>query len=516
MDYSKKLSRLIRLHDTPSPFYSPNGKQRDYIRRNNILPLYWRHLSEGDGRELKALLNEDVAPQADPAEIEARLAIASILTTGRKLEALFQLRVFPSHQCLKASGRCFGLVVTNSRTKWVLPFGTPRRAALRRKGQSETQLYAENPGSFEAFNWRAGEWVRRYWQMKNVLLHQSGTPLLFEDPEVLTPKIAKLLRSRRSRYFTEPRHAARTLEALERFLCASMTHEPGGDLASAARVTDNTSHISDTAMNYGKTAIGDPHGDDVTEKRQRLSVIGGIQVKGRSIGSAHTPATTDLMSIIEYLLGQLENSPPGSEQFHRSLTQYTTFLVSFGLAHRGEKNQALPSLSAIDPDTGFLSIHDTVRTDKRSHSRMVWVPWVIRDQIRVYESHLRTSLDRFPAKLAAYVTGALDRGELPLFDIRGNDWRRWTTKDVYNTLPIRRRRAAALKLNAGRHWLRSRMLGRCSEETINAFLGHWYLGREPWSFGSTLDPYRYRAELERTLPQLLLDLGFKAVTSNDN
>ena len=351
-------------------------------------------------------------------------------------------------------------------------------------------------------------------------LLEDGAPLFDEDRAMLTSTILTLLRNRRSGHFSEPRHAARTLEALERFLCASLTHEPGGDLASAARVTDNTVHISQTSTSYGGTRIKGLLGDDVSEKRQRLSVIGGIRIPGREIGSVHTPATTTLIAVIDYLHQQLEQSPVGSLQFHLAITQYTTFMVCFGLAHRGEKMQPLPALNAIDPDTGFLNIHDTVRTDKRTHSRMVWVPPVIRDQLQIYESYLQTEFPRFPADLRAHVTELLRRGELPLVNLRERGWCKWATKDVYDTLPVRHQRAGAVKLNAGRHWLRTQMLGYCSEETINAFLGHWYLGREPWSFGSTLDPFRYRADLEKTLPRLLAGLGLKAMgglaTSNDN
>lgn len=66
-------------------------------------------------------------------------------------------------------------------------------------------------------------------------------------------------------------------------------------------------------------------------------------------------------------------------------------------------------------------------------------------------------------------------------------------------------------LNAGRHYLRSRLVGEIGSEALHAFLGHWHLGIEPWSKEAALDPLSYRAELAGSLPKILREAGFAPV-----
>ena len=465
-------------------------------------------------------------------EIEARLAIASILTTGRTLEALMELLVFPCEQSLRASGRCFGLIAAGQRSKWVLPLGTPKRAELRsgeptdagvpKEPWSEAKLYTYKPHLFPTLTLRASDWVQRYWRLKKTRPEQSGTRLLACKPEILVAEIIRLIRGRRSTFRTEPRHASRTLRALERYLCASLTHQPGGDLASAARITDNTLHISETASHYGQTLLHDPDadGDDFEERRQRLSIVGDFEVDGQRLGGGQTPSTAELKIIIARLQHDIELAVRDSDEFHQTYSRYTAFMVCFGLAHRGEKNQLLPSSEGIDRETGFLAIHDTLRTDQETHTRMVWVPPVIRQQISYYESYLHRRAEDFPEQLRTYMAKAFSTCGLPFVVLTEGDGQIIGTRQIYDQIRATAAGNCSLKLNAGRHWLRSAMLGRCSEETINAFLGHWYLGREPWTYGSTFDPLRYRADLQGCLPGLLADLGFRAIPAsgltNDN
>lgn len=59
-----------------------------------------------------------------------------------------------------------------------------------------------------------------------------------------------------------------------------------------------------------------------------------------------------------------------------------------------------------------------------------------------------------------------------------------------------------LRWNFGRHYLRSSLVGKVSVEVINAYLGHWDKGSEPWANGSCLDPVAYVHEIRTALDEL--------------
>ena len=59
-----------------------------------------------------------------------------------------------------------------------------------------------------------------------------------------------------------------------------------------------------------------------------------------------------------------------------------------------------------------------------------------------------------------------------------------------------------LPWNFARHYLRSSLVGKVSVEAINAYLGHWDAGSEPWANGSCLDPVAYGHEIRTALDEL--------------
>jgi hypothetical protein len=52
---------------------------------------------------------------------------------------------------------------------------------------------------------------------------------------------------------------------------------------------------------------------------------------------------------------------------------------------------------------------------------------------------------------------------------------------------------------------------KCPEDIIDAFLGHWDRGREPWASYGVVDPWGYRQKLLQYLEPLLELLGFEPV-----
>ena len=62
-----------------------------------------------------------------------------------------------------------------------------------------------------------------------------------------------------------------------------------------------------------------------------------------------------------------------------------------------------------------------------------------------------------------------------------------------------------LPMNANRHFLRTNLIAdNCPVEVVDAFLGHWEIGQEPWGRFSGLSPIVYREKLEEHLIPLLV------------
>jgi hypothetical protein len=81
------------------------------------------------------------------------------------------------------------------------------------------------------------------------------------------------------------------------------------------------------------------------------------------------------------------------------------------------------------------------------------------------------------------------------------------------TLIGRRLRSVyALPFNSSRHYLRSCLLERqCPLEVINAFMGHFERGEEPWGVFSGFSPLAYRDALMDKLVPLLNEDGWEAL-----
>ncbi|MDR5900127.1 hypothetical protein QC823_14170 [Halomonas vilamensis] len=67
-------------------------------------------------------------------------------------------------------------------------------------------------------------------------------------------------------------------------------------------------------------------------------------------------------------------------------------------------------------------------------------------------------------------------------------------------------------LNINRHFLHTHLKENgCSSEIVDAFMGHWDAGQEPWASYSTLCPQEYRNLLTPIIERLMVRLGWKAL-----
>lgn len=194
-------------------------------------------------------------------------------------------------------------------------------------------------------------------------------------------------------------------------------------------------------------------------------------------------------------------SPQGLIRFHNLYSVYTALCVCFSTGHRRAKTPFI-HFDEWDRLTGFGCIRDKDTADYQ-HSRLVWIPKVCARQLMNYGEHLRNLkliFDSQEKNLQKFPYGAVD-----FFFIDGNrlDIGYKVFADVLATLGY------DFEGHPHRHFLKSELQENgCDTEVLEAFLGHWHTGEEPWVRTSSLHPVDFRAELARWLPSLLHQLDF--------
>ncbi len=198
----------------------------------------------------------------------------------------------------------------------------------------------------------------------------------------------------------------------------------------------------------------------------------------------------------------------GVAPLHNALVTYIAFWILFSTGYRAVTDLIF-RLREIDWETGFLVISDK-DDDHQSNSRIVWLPPQLLEQIAFYIQHLEIVQAKVPP--GSTVWRQIDQlrcapqPDVPLlFLIRENDAISRLTPDTLRgeveqfTLPI----------NVGRHYLRTRLReAGCDAECVNAYLGHWQYGQEPFGTYSTLAPVEMMAEMAPYLESLRREAGW--------
>jgi hypothetical protein len=164
----------------------------------------------------------------------------------------------------------------------------------------------------------------------------------------------------------------------------------------------------------------------------------------------------------------------------------------------------MPSRQAVHVETGFCWIRDKTIGGKPSR-RLVWACEMVREQLRLYDAHL----DRLQSVVSSAAAGAIAeirKGKtLPIFDLADDGGVKVLSESVAIGAAVK---PWGFPKNAGRHWLRAQLVGRCSTETLHALYGHGPVSDGSWDADSALDPAVYRADLARVLDGTLAAIGW--------
>lgn len=197
-------------------------------------------------------------------------------------------------------------------------------------------------------------------------------------------------------------------------------------------------------------------------------------------------------------------------EIHNSLVAYIAFWILFSTGYRAV-NDLIFRLREVDWDTGFLVVSDK-DDETYSNTRIVWLLPQLRDQIKRYVVHLQIMQVKVShhGQLRAHINEILDSPEpnVPLlfFVNELGHAIKLTPHNLREHVP-----EFTLPMNIGRHYLRSTLRSHgCAAEYVNAFLGHWQQGQEPFGRFSSITPFELFNELAPKLELLRKEGGWTA------
>lgn len=241
------------------------------------------------------------------------------------------------------------------------------------------------------------------------------------------------------------------------------------------------------------------------------------------VGSPFRPTIDSVKSLVENLKSSLINSHNHHDKIdrlirlHNNMTRYTAFMTAFCTGFRAIRDPFLSS-AVIYWESGFAVLSDKDNEDQYN-SRLIWLPPVCLEQLRLFRNHQRAVLIRFNALISPDFFSGLDspRREAPenyLFLARPK--KNSPDIEVIPFSPNSNHIVAScdyfLPFNASRHFLRSNLMeANCPIDVVNSFLGHFERGEEPNGRYSCLAPNIYRNILQEKLLPILKECEWKAI-----
>lgn len=190
--------------------------------------------------------------------------------------------------------------------------------------------------------------------------------------------------------------------------------------------------------------------------------------------------------------------------YHNLYTSYVVMMFGHVTAYRAVRSPLLQT-NEIDEETGFAVVADKETVDGYK-SRLVWVPEMVRAQLKAYEAHLRA----LQSGHLHWITIA-DRHERVFYlDADGH-----FPIDVRPTSVLAQLKAfLPIPANSHRRLMRNELVSRgCNPEVVDTWMGHWSRGEEPWGEYSSFSYSAYAGELDAYLVPILEKLGFRVIRS---
>jgi|SRR5690554_639887 len=233
--------------------------------------------------------------------------------------------------------------------------------------------------------------------------------------------------------------------------------------------------------------------------------------EGVFIGSAYNPMVESVIEGVSKLVETLSSrvKPTTNEsiiEYHNTYTLYVVLFIGFSTGYRTIKDP-FPEAPNIDEETGLCVISDKDGSDFYN-SRLVWLPEILIKQLEKYREHRRV--------IRSYLLNNNENlghlSDLPELFFLDENFKIELVRPL--TLAPKLKLILDLPVNTNRRFLRSYLkTKKCPTEVIDAFMGHWGRGEEPWGEHSTISYLLIIQELKKHIPPLLNTLGFKVIRS---
>lgn len=284
--------------------------------------------------------------------------------------------------------------------------------------------------------------------------------------------------------------------------------------------------------------------------RMPVGVAGGVVFSTtHGLGSMIVPTDQAVRESVQWMLKGIKHAR-GADlelrvmQLHNHLVAYTLAMLQYATGHRST-NDPFSQLGEVDLQNRLAVISDKDGGDYFG-SHVVVLPRICCDQIHAYLAHLEALIDYLsvidPGLAAKLKTAGRFRHRkrrvrdketraeaVPLFfwlekqhpgrtkgGANGNDGTTMPKQGIYQIKPVTPSSLleflgplGLLPTNSNRHCFCTRLHERdCPGDIVDAAMGHWLLGQEPWGRASCLSPRIYFDLLDKHLSAILRDDGW--------
>jgi hypothetical protein len=480
------------------------AKARHVARANQLLPWDYARLTDRESAAVHDALAkwfEELNAKAnwtkqDEFAAQTAIVLAAMFLTSAEAERIEDLRLVVANEANETIG--FALVFADASPRgepwWRIRAAEPVYATesaeedprLRRRAPF---LHLQNPID------GLGELCRRLAAGKPI--PRSGLPLI-------TAKIDDLLVHARKWLTTCFPDGRVTLAKLQSHLWLHMVEETGDpalatcatgarDPQSEVRLFYTTPSLDHLAAHYERVtcALVTPDSPQATPP-----------VRGLAVGARLCPTIEAIRRAMQDLWADIDatRNPLDRKTFvahHNLATLYVLQHFAYATSCRAIVTPYL-DIDEIDGERRLAYLDDKDDDSKRK-TRLVWIPDRLYEDMQAYREHLmalRMQLANLPAPMRAEPCFFLDERMEPML----------ARPKIIETFL---QRYLPVRANTHRRFLRTELLERgCPAEVVDAFLGHWQQGEEPYGPYSSFAVSRFVDVLMRHLEPLLEEIGF--------
>ncbi len=293
--------------------------------------------------------------------------------------------------------------------------------------------------------------------------------------------------------------------------------------------------VSSLWQNVVEAALAESHGEPpdwlgAAWPQQALHLDSG----GPGVGSAKLPTRAALRRILAYVVTRIRQAKSGKDlapwahvrRYHNAYALYTLHFFLWATGARAARDP-LPDLRFVDRASGLVLLCDKSADDRYS-TRLVWVGPDLLEHLDHYRAHLdavatrllvvRPDVYHAHARTMAHWRGGGTPGpgedglKSLFFELTSSGRLDVLTPELATDTRIPA--ALALPANCNRHFMRNYLRDRhCRNDMVDAQLGHWHHGREPWGASSSLSPGGFAAVMRRYLGTMTRELGYRPMRS---